>query len=255
MTSATAGLTISRASMSLQEDFRALILAQLGDEQDWQANEADSGSSSGDFFASFDPATSSWKMWPRCAIRSSRARNSSQRHWQRSLATWPLQGMMRNGQVFTPISSAIRTPGNVASLLPTSIASDSHNSSMLSRRVHDRFMRGHFIGWIGLAISLSGFEQRVCEPAVFRSLPRISYRSHRLRALGLAAMPAMARLIGHCILEVEAALSIASAPARATTRERGVQCPAGRARGESAPAVGDAGPQQQLRREWCGLCY
>jgi DNA (cytosine-5)-methyltransferase 1 len=51
---------------------------------------------------------------------------------------------------------------------------------------------------------LEEFEQRICQPAVFRSDPGLPGRPQRLKALGNAVMPDMARLVGECILRREA---------------------------------------------------
>jgi hypothetical protein len=51
---------------------------------------------------------------------------------------------------------------------------------------------------------LEAFEQRICQPAVFRSDPGLPGRPQRLKALGNAVMPDMAHLVGQCILRREA---------------------------------------------------
>jgi DNA (cytosine-5)-methyltransferase 1 len=53
-------------------------------------------------------------------------------------------------------------------------------------------------------------EQRICQSAVFREPPGFPSRPQRLKALGNAVMPDMARLVGECILRREAACATSS---------------------------------------------
>jgi hypothetical protein len=163
-------LTSSNDQTCLQEDSPVKISARLDCVQDSQAPAVASGSSSGGLFASLDPATSSWKMWARYAIPTSKARKYSQLHWRRFWPTWSLQGMMRNGQVFMPTSSALRTVGSVVSLLPPPMTSDCHHASTTYRRVQSRVDRGHFVGWIGLAVYLRHLSKGYANPRFSEAL-------------------------------------------------------------------------------------
>jgi hypothetical protein len=63
-----------------------------------------------------------------------------------------------------PTSSATRTVGSAASLLPTPMASDCHNSSTTLRRVQSRVDRGHVVGWIGIAVYLRNLSKGYANP-------------------------------------------------------------------------------------------
>jgi len=55
-----------------------------------QARGVDSGANTRDSFASFDPATSSWRTSQRCLVEG----------WSRYSETWPRSGMTRNGTAY-----------------------------------------------------------------------------------------------------------------------------------------------------------
>src|SRR5690606_4016508 len=103
-------LTISRLSILSAEDSRARTLAMPEREQELPANVPACGLSLPGSFASFDPATSSWRTSQRCFLEG----------WMSYSETWPRAGMMRNGIAFrrqplAPITSVIafsslRTP-------------------------------------------------------------------------------------------------------------------------------------------------
>src|SRR5579863_10304562 len=88
------------------------------------ANGAAYGPSTGAFFASFNPHTSSWRMFPRSGtsrkVRERFNRHQLQRYW----ATWPKAGMMRNGLAFTHDNLAFLTIENESSFLPTPMAAE-----------------------------------------------------------------------------------------------------------------------------------
>src|SRR5690606_9779779 len=95
-------LTISRQSISSAEASPAKTLAMPEREQELLANVPACGLSLPGSFASFDPATSSWRTLQRCFLEG----------WMSYSETWPRAGMMRNGIAFrrqplAPITSVI----------------------------------------------------------------------------------------------------------------------------------------------------
>jgi hypothetical protein len=149
---------------SLQGDSHARISAQLDCVQDSQAPAVVSGENSSAFFAVLDPATCLWKTWPRCATSTGNVEPRNPPPLPSYLQTWPARGTMRNGRAYMPTSSAIRTVGNAASLLPTPMASDCHHASTTYRRVQSRLDRGHLVGWIGIAVYLRNLSTGYANP-------------------------------------------------------------------------------------------
>jgi hypothetical protein len=160
----------SNDQTSLQGASPVKTSAQPDCVQDYPVPVAASGESSCALFAILDPATSSWKTWPRCATSTGKVAQRNPQPLQLYLQTWPARGTMRNGQVFMPTSSAIRIRGNAASLLPTPMASDYHNASTTFRRVQSRLDRGHLVGWIGIAVYLRNLSKGYANPRFSEAL-------------------------------------------------------------------------------------
>jgi hypothetical protein len=111
---------------------------------------------------------------------------------------------MRSGRASMPTSSALRIRGSAASLLPTLMASDCHHASTTYRRVQSRVDRGHVVGWSGLAVYLRHLSKGYANPRFSQAHLGLPGRPQRLKALGNAVMPDMARLVGECVLRREA---------------------------------------------------
>jgi hypothetical protein len=169
-TSPNSLLTTWNDQTSLQGASPVKISARPGYVQDSPVPVAASGESSYALFAVLDPDTSLWKTWPRCATSTSKAAQPSLQLSPPYLQTWPARGMMQSGQAYMPTSSAIRTRGNAASLLPTPMASDCHNSSTTYRRVQSRVDRHHLVGWIGIAVYLRHLNKGYANPRFSESL-------------------------------------------------------------------------------------
>ena len=84
---------------------------------------ADSGSSTAESFASYDPATSSWRTSQLCLLSGSTLYSES----------WPRAGMMRNGTVFRRPPSAPLTRGTESSWWPTPRATMWHGGDILAQ--------------------------------------------------------------------------------------------------------------------------
>lgn len=77
-------------SMSSAEDSPARTSASRERVLVLQARGVDSGANTTDSFASFDPATSSWRTSQRCLVEG----------WSRYSETWPRSGMTRSGTAY-----------------------------------------------------------------------------------------------------------------------------------------------------------
>ena len=101
------------ALMSSAEDSRARTSRGLEVRLALTANEADYGQRSSDWFARFDPASSSWRTSQRCLITG----------WTEFSETFPPHGMMRNGRLYPHVPWVSHTCDSECSLWPTPTAS------------------------------------------------------------------------------------------------------------------------------------
>ena len=100
------------------------------------------GPTSGKQFATYDPATSSWKMWPDTGLWGSIEYSE----------TWPKTGCMRGGQAFELPTLVPRTRGRpieksthlgtIVTLLPTPRAAD-HQATMGSAGARRHVEKGN----------------------------------------------------------------------------------------------------------------
>jgi hypothetical protein len=74
-----------------------------------KANGQDSGANTRESFASYDPATSSWRTSQLCLVEGS----------EQFSETWPRAGTMRNGTVYQRPPLALTTDATESLLLPT----------------------------------------------------------------------------------------------------------------------------------------
>lgn len=102
------GQTLSQ-SMSFAAGSRARTYRTQGSELASTGSEADSGVSSSDSLASYDPSTSWWKTSQPSLFEDSML----------SSLTLPPQGSMQSGRLYERPISALRTPGTASGLWPT----------------------------------------------------------------------------------------------------------------------------------------
>jgi len=81
------------------------------------ANEVDCGASTPDSFASYDPATSSWRTSAPFLFEA----------WDECSVTWPTQGTTRNGRAFSHPTWERHTDAIVSGLWPTPCTTDAKN--------------------------------------------------------------------------------------------------------------------------------
>lgn len=104
--------------MSSAADSPVRIFLLLAEELGSQASEADFGRSMRDSFASFDPATSSWKTSQHCLLEGLSGYSE----------TWPRSGMTLSGIACPLPTLAPLTDGTESGSLPTPTVADSRNS-------------------------------------------------------------------------------------------------------------------------------
>ena len=115
------GQTISPKLTSSAEDSPAKTSAMPESEQESTESVADSGLNMRESFASYDPASSSWRTSQLCLGGE----------WSEYSETWPRAGMTRNGKAFELPMLVRRTEENEPGLLPTPVGpkSGSNRSS------------------------------------------------------------------------------------------------------------------------------
>jgi len=99
--------------MSSSAGFPVRTSASPAQAQDWTESDRDCGDNSTDWWATFDRATSSWRMSQRSLLED----------WDKFSETWPSDGSMRDGAVFhvAPLVGHIHDAD--CSLWPTPTAS------------------------------------------------------------------------------------------------------------------------------------
>ena len=102
--------TTSAPSMSSAAASRARISATLAKVRASLASVLASGGSTPESFASYDPASSSWRTSQRCLLAG----------WETFSETWPRSGMMRGGTVYPlpPSAPLTRGTGSLSSAWP-----------------------------------------------------------------------------------------------------------------------------------------
>jgi len=104
-----AGSTRLAGSMCSAEASPAKTSATLASERESTENAADSGASTQESFANYDPATSSWRTSQPCLDGE----------WSEFSETWPRAGMTRSGRVYELPMLVRPTEENESGLWPT----------------------------------------------------------------------------------------------------------------------------------------
>jgi hypothetical protein len=120
--------------MSFAEDFPARIFLLLAKELGSRANAQDFGRNMRDSFASFDPATYSWRTSQRCLVED----------WTKFSEIWPRSGMTRSGIAFPLPTLAPLTGETGSGLWPTPRSADG-DKGIRSAQGHakERLCRGN----------------------------------------------------------------------------------------------------------------
>jgi hypothetical protein len=163
------------------------------------ASGRDSGAKCFEWFARYDPASSSWKT-PRAYLTGDLEKFSE---------TWPRSGSMLNGRCCRRVPSALHTHGKGCSLWLTPTANDSKPAGAARNGndapVFDRAERIRHVQAIALATGGGHGFAFAREPGVPRVADGIPHRTHRNRALGNAVVPQVVYPIFEAIAQLEAA--------------------------------------------------
>lgn len=118
----------------------------------WPVSEAGSGSSTREWFASYDRESSSWKTSQRSLLAG----------WDEFSETWPKQGMTQSGRAFELPMSVPRIDGSGCLLWPTPTAQQSQNRTC--SRLNPQSVHHDGVTLLD-ALALLELNPRECSPA------------------------------------------------------------------------------------------
>ena len=128
-TSAPPAPTTSKPWMSSAGGFPAPIFRWPVRAPASPARTRDSGASTPDSFASYDPATSSWRTSQRCLFEG----------WDECSETWPRAGMTRSGTAYPLRPLAPLTAVTDSGLWPTPTRVDGEHPGRVKHKPHQQF--------------------------------------------------------------------------------------------------------------------
>jgi hypothetical protein len=174
-TSGSAESTTCQPLTSSAEDSPARTSATPGSERESTASAADCGPNMRGSFASYDPASSSWRTSQLCLTGE----------WSEFWETWPRAGTMRNGKAYELRTLAPRTEENESGLWPTPVAQDDNKSPEAHMQMKLRMKGGPRYKPTSLQVMVKGVERRMWPTprAIYGEHPGMLDPSHLTRAV------------------------------------------------------------------------